>query len=277
MIKPKAIDLESKFKIRQEKEGIVSVLPGGDYCDRQVHFLNPTAVEVLEQCNGEHSVEEITAHIHSLYPEVEAAMIGNDVRECLDSLGELGMLEEESISDQVMGTNYCVRIAGEKDYKRIADYLLPLLEEPKKQSDLEIAYLPVPYVSYYPAVAVRSRQFHSKEIFYLVEEGGKIIAVTSLAAIGMPLKSAQIGLFAVNGANGNGASGEKSIASDLLKTVTEAARKFGFVKLKCGLNNQDGDDGFQDFIQQNEFNLEATLENELGHGKHIYIYTLFFN
>lgn len=275
MIKPKAVPIEYKFRVREEKNGILSILPKGNYMERQVHFLNPSAVEILQQCDGKKTIEEITSYMQKEYPDVESEVIANDVNECLDSLKDLGLLEEGSVQTELTSVNgFCVRIAQEKDFKRISKYLIPFLDEPENRKSLDLSYLPVPYVSYYPAVAIRSRQFHSKEIFYIAENEGEIVGVTSLAAIGMPLRSTQVGLFTVNSDVPGG--GEK-VANDMFDTISEAAHKFGFLKLKCGLNNEDNEMKLKDFISGRGFNIEATLENELGIDRHIYIYTLFLN
>jgi pyrroloquinoline quinone biosynthesis protein D len=51
--------------------------------------LNPSAVEVLELCDGERSVEEIVGVLAARY---EGADLDADVRELVDGMAERGLL-----------------------------------------------------------------------------------------------------------------------------------------------------------------------------------------
>ncbi len=51
--------------------------------------LNPSAVEVLELCDGERSIDEIVAVLAARY---EGADVGDDVRELVDGMAERGLL-----------------------------------------------------------------------------------------------------------------------------------------------------------------------------------------
>ncbi len=51
--------------------------------------LNPTAVQVLELCDGERSVDDIVAVLAARY---EGADVGDDVRELVDGMAERGLL-----------------------------------------------------------------------------------------------------------------------------------------------------------------------------------------
>ena len=51
--------------------------------------LNPTAVEVLELCDGQRSVDEIVGVLNKRY---EGADLDADVRELLDGMAERGLV-----------------------------------------------------------------------------------------------------------------------------------------------------------------------------------------
>jgi pyrroloquinoline quinone biosynthesis protein D len=51
--------------------------------------LNPTAAEVLELCDGEHSLEDIVGVLAARYG---GADLGEDVRELVDGMAERGLL-----------------------------------------------------------------------------------------------------------------------------------------------------------------------------------------
>ena len=51
--------------------------------------LNPTAVEVLELCDGERSVDQIVGVLSTRY---DGAEVGEDVRDLVDGMAERGLL-----------------------------------------------------------------------------------------------------------------------------------------------------------------------------------------
>ena len=51
--------------------------------------LNPTAAEVLELCDGRHSLEEIAGALSARY---EGADVGDDVRQLVDALTQQGLV-----------------------------------------------------------------------------------------------------------------------------------------------------------------------------------------
>jgi pyrroloquinoline quinone biosynthesis protein D len=51
--------------------------------------LNPTAVEVLELCDGESSLDDIVSALVARY---DGADVGNDVRELLDAMAQKGLV-----------------------------------------------------------------------------------------------------------------------------------------------------------------------------------------
>ena len=51
--------------------------------------LNPTAVEVLELCDGEHSMEEIVGVLAARY---DGADVSDDVRGLVDAMTQRGLL-----------------------------------------------------------------------------------------------------------------------------------------------------------------------------------------
>jgi hypothetical protein len=72
--------------ISTSEDGCVISRPGQD----RIHFLNPTAVLILEFCDGEKSVQQIAELVQEAYdlPEPPA----DDVREALEQLKADGLL-----------------------------------------------------------------------------------------------------------------------------------------------------------------------------------------
>jgi hypothetical protein len=76
--------------------GNLDISPADDGCviydpeQDRIHFLNPTAVLILELCNGENSLEQIADLVKQAYGLPEAP--AEDVREALKQLKAEGLL-----------------------------------------------------------------------------------------------------------------------------------------------------------------------------------------
>jgi PqqD family protein of HPr-rel-A system len=62
-----------------------------DHESGQVHFLNPTAAAIFELCDGQHDAAAMTDVIQDAFDLPQSP--GADVRECLASLVEQGLVE----------------------------------------------------------------------------------------------------------------------------------------------------------------------------------------
>jgi len=81
--KPKRI---ADLDISVTEDGCVVSKPGHD----AMHYLNPTAVLVLELCNGQHSPEQIAELVKEAYGLPDAPV--GDVHEALKRLKAEGLL-----------------------------------------------------------------------------------------------------------------------------------------------------------------------------------------
>ena len=64
-----------------------------DAAGRELMVLNPTAVLVFSLCNGVHSPESIGGVLREIHPEVPAAQVAGDVRDCLAAFAANGLIE----------------------------------------------------------------------------------------------------------------------------------------------------------------------------------------
>ena len=74
------------LEISQSDDGCVISRPGQD----RIHFLNPTAVLILELCTGENTPEQIVELVKSVYELSEAPV--DDVYAVLNQLSDAGLL-----------------------------------------------------------------------------------------------------------------------------------------------------------------------------------------
>jgi hypothetical protein len=75
-----------ELEISTSEDGCIVCRPGHD----RIHFLNPTAVLILEFCNGENSLADIVDLVKQAYGLPEAPV--QDVREVLGQLKAEGLL-----------------------------------------------------------------------------------------------------------------------------------------------------------------------------------------
>ena len=80
---PRRVD---DLDISTSEDGCVITRPGQD----SLHFLNPTAVLILEFCDGEKSAEQIVEMVREAYDLPEPP--SDDVREALEQLQAAGLL-----------------------------------------------------------------------------------------------------------------------------------------------------------------------------------------
>ena len=64
-----------------------------DAAGRELMVLNRTAVLVFSLCNGVHRPAGIVAVLQEIYPEISAAQVEADVRECLEAFAVNGLIE----------------------------------------------------------------------------------------------------------------------------------------------------------------------------------------
>jgi hypothetical protein len=78
--------LNSDIEINQVEDGYVIYQQEKD----RVHYLNHTAVVVLESCTGENSVDDIVKIVQDVFELPESP--GKDVHECLESMLKEGIV-----------------------------------------------------------------------------------------------------------------------------------------------------------------------------------------
>ncbi|MBE7558680.1 radical SAM protein [bacterium] len=259
------------FKIRSEHDDVMSVFPLDFDCGRQVHFLNPNATFIYRQCDGKRSVAEIARALMKEYPDLPKEQARRDVEACLFALADLGLVEwKKNGRTPPPKAGLLVRFSDETDFKPISSFLSDCIAEQREGRGLPNWYLPVDVAGYYHPVAVRMRQFHSKEICYVLERAGKLLGVGSLTFVAAPLTSSQIGCLAVRG---DSAAEHRDLSSILLDGLCRAGRHLGLTKLKCSLLGDEPAAPLARFLSEHGFACEAVLRDELGPGGHYSVYS----
>ncbi len=259
---PRASD---DMRFRDEGKGIRSLFPVRNRNIRQVHFLNRTAVQIYELCNGDNSAEDILNVLRSRFPDVDRLTLEQDMKECLYTLRTLELIAWDD-GEQTASKGMTAKVAEERDFKRIASFIASHLES-NGSSSATLAYMPVHHKAYYLPIAIRMRQFHNREIFFLVEQDGEVCAVASIAAMGPPLKSSQISTFLASEAGGVDAP------RLLLDSIFAMMKRIGLIKLKCGVFPSSNGDEFLSFLLGGGFQQEARLAHEMGRDEDIIIYS----
>lgn len=267
----KPVSNEEKFKVRCEHDEVMSLFPLENDEGRQVHFLNPNATFLYRQCNGKRSFEELVHSFQEAYPHLDANQSERDVEDCLHSLAELGVIKWKANGKKTKPrAGLVVRFADERDFRRISYFVAGCIGLRKQGKARDHWYLPVDVQGYYHPVAVRTRQFHSREIHYLLERAGKILGVGSLTFVAPPLSSAQIGCLVVKGKN---KEEDKDLAAILLDGLSHAGQHLCLTKIKCGVFESELHTPFVQLLQNNGYIQEAILKDEMGVGGHINIFS----
>ncbi|MFC1488439.1 PqqD family protein [Thermodesulfobacteriota bacterium] len=76
------------LEVDEFSDGYIVFDPEND----KVHSLNPTAVFILELCNGNHSIEDIVSVTRDMFKLTESPE--EDVQSVLQSFEEQGLLEQ---------------------------------------------------------------------------------------------------------------------------------------------------------------------------------------
>jgi hypothetical protein len=252
--------------LRDEKSGIRSYFPLQNSWNRQVHFMNKTAVQIFELCDGKNDCEDIARILGTSYPGVDQDTLMQDVKECLRTLKSHEFIDWEE--DPNSGdTQAETRLADERDFKKISAFMVRCLSADPKE--LSVSYLPVGSNAYYNPFFIRTRQFHGSEIYFIAEKEGTVAGVASFVPSSYPLKSAQLGCFAVK----ETLDGET--ATGLLQCMSATLKRVGMAKLKCDLIARIDYLRFRDFLLEHRFHVEATLAGETENNEDILIFSLF--
>jgi Fe-coproporphyrin III synthase len=261
----KPIGLKEGFKIRMEHGEVMSIFPLDDAA-RQVHFLNPNGTFIYRQCDGKNSVEQISEKLAEKHPDLDSESARHDVEECLASMARLGVVQWKNNGKvEKPRAGLVVRFAEEEDFERISEFYMKTLIQKRNGRGRDYWYLPVDVAGYFQPIAVRTRQFHGKELHYLLEQGGRILGLASLSFVAPPLTSAQLSSFVVRGRK---REDDADLAGVLMDGMQRAALHLGMTKIKCGFTSKESKSSIYQFMLSQGFCKEARLENELGWGCH---------
>jgi PqqD family protein of HPr-rel-A system len=61
---------------------------------KAIHILNKTSAMIWEYCDGKHSLEMIEKQIRDKFQVSSAQDVKNDIRQTLNQLSELGLIEQ---------------------------------------------------------------------------------------------------------------------------------------------------------------------------------------
>jgi len=254
------------FYLREEYDGISSIASHSGIAPENLYFLNRTATEILKASDGTLSAEDMAAELHRLYPAEKYDELLKDVKDTLYFLGDLGVMELQG-DDRAETTGLNIRLAEDKDVRAIAECVETWAEADEEDGvsfyapygDLEFIYSPR---------ATRSRMVRFQEIFFLMENDGKIVGLISLYLPVTPVSAAVIGILGMN------AEGEQLSALDeIFAFIVERMEPLEVLKLRSHLIS-DFDSNFpSEFIEYHDFFLEATLKDEFGEGVNLEMWT----
>jgi len=250
------------FYFREEHDGISSIASHSGIAPESLYFLNRTATEILKASDGTLSAEDMAAELKQLYPMEKYDELLKDVKDTLYFLGDLGVMELQG-DDRAETTGLNLRLAEDKDVRAIAKCVGEWAEDDiyfyAPPSDLEALYSPR---------VIRSRMVHFQEVFFLMENDGKIVGLISLYLPVTPVAASVIGILGMN------AEGKQLNAIDeIFAFIVERMEPLELLKLRCHLISGFGNEFLSEFIESHVFFLEATLKDEFGKGVDLEMWT----
>lgn len=247
--------------VRQEDEGLFLLYPPSK---PRPHFLNRTAMAVLECCDGEHSLDDLARVLAARFADAPRDTLARDVQRCLHLFQTLGLVDwpERAPENPADG----VRPADEGDFGPISEFITRRAIEPPAPGGFDFTYVAADgdLGQIYRDIALRTRQFHFLEIFFVLRQHGRVQAV---AAVRPSSSLGQVMLFTVLLAERG--PDEEELDRQLIRGVTEHLAKLGMVRIRFSLRAETTSDAQRRFLEAAGFAFEARLLDEYGAGKHV--------
>jgi hypothetical protein len=253
-------------RVRQEDDNLWMIYPP---LKPRPHFLNRTALTVLEACDGSRTLDQLVEALRERFANVPDDRVETDVKRCLHLFRTLGIVAWEPDSVPVAGLDG-VRIAGEPDFRCVAEFIHARMRPDAPQGPFRLNYLSTvgDLERVYQDIAIRTRQFHFVELFFLLASADQVRAVAALR----PSSSlGQTMLFSVllvdDGDDG------VDVARCLIRRTVELAGRLGVVRVKMTLREDTLQSAQRELLEQLDFSYEARLLDELGDGQHVELWS----
>jgi N-acetylglutamate synthase-like GNAT family acetyltransferase len=253
-------------RVRQEDDNLWMVYPA---LKPRPHFLNRTALAVLESCNGTHTVENLVDELRSKFDDAPVERLETDVKRCLHLFRTLGLVDWEPRAAPVE-TADGVRVADERDFGRIAEFIRERTAPEAKQGPFRLNYLSIEGAvdRVYQDIAIRTRQFHFVEIFFVLEHEGKLRAVSALRPSSSVGQTMLFSVLLVDGGDDG-----VDIARRMIRSTVELAANLSVVRVKMTLREEVLQDPQRALLEEIGFSFEARLLDELGDGEHVELWS----
>jgi hypothetical protein len=266
---------------REEKEGYWT-LTSKIHPEVRELIINPTARKILELADGSRTMDEIELDFVNKYPEVPKEKIKTDIFRTLGSFTRLGIVEwegdnpflykyEESLTD-----GYSLSVAQEDSLREIESFIKSTEDFIKSMKDHftiqeEVVFYKNPLIMQgeYSELVLRQKLFAFSEEFFLLRKDSEIKGIISISLPAHPKEfGATIKLVIC----------PEKFLNDLFEYSRDylpylAVRDISKIEF-YETNAEPITDNFKHFLFEKGFKEEASLQDELGFGKNLKIYSL---
>lgn len=180
IMKEKPIFKQSNFSFyRLENGGYISVR-SSNVPRLQELFLNRTSQNILEECNGCNTVEQIIKNISDLYPHVQRQTIANDVVTNLSVLTRYQLIEWKERNPFMK--SLCTTMEGNRKFELLDEGNIRELIAFIRENSSSIKFLNImsKLEPYYDELFLRDVLFNFTEDFFAVRENGEIKGIITL-------------------------------------------------------------------------------------------------
>jgi len=262
---------------RKEKEGYFTIISKIHPEAREL-IINRTAREILDLSNGKRSVEEIKDLLSSRYENIPKEKIIFDVSKTLSVFSRLGIVEwigenpflvkqKEPISD-----GHSLYIAQEDDLRKIEKFIQTAEKSFSGKENFIFYKNPTVTRGEYSELVLRQKLFAFSEEFFLLTKGPEI---EGLLSISVPLYPGEFGAII------------KLLICPkryLPELFDYSKGYFPYLAIKDVTKLKFYESGaepikepLKNFVLEKGFKKEGELKNELGFGKDLIIYSLYYS
>jgi hypothetical protein len=262
--------------LREEEDGLWMVYPPKN---PRPHFLNETAVFLLDRCDGQNDVLALVLQLSRQYPNVPVVRIETDTINCLYFLRTLGLIRwngEKYLQDNTVANDMTeaihFRMAGESDFGRVSVFLQQYFHDLSEDKNRDSFHLMTPADirrGAYEDISIRTRQFHLVENFFCLDKADKLQGVCS---INMAATSPVLASFVVLAVREYVNS--KEIYRDLISKTIFYLKHHKVYRVKIPLIPSSVDEEVRRFLAELGFEYEATLLDELGQDQNLDLWSI---
>jgi hypothetical protein len=266
---------------REEKEGYWTITSKIHPEVREL-IINPTARKILELADGSRTMDEIELDFVNKYPEVPKEKIKTDIFRTLGSFTRLGIVEwegdnpflykyEESLTD-----GYSLSVAQEDSLREIESFIKSTEDFIKSMKDHftiqeEMVFYKNPLIMQgeYSELVLRQKLFAFSEEFFLLRKDSEIKGLMSISLPAHPKEFGAVIKLVIC---------PEKFLNELFKYSRDylpylAVRDISKIEF-YETNTASVNDSFKKFLLEEGFIKEAELQDELGFGKNLEIYSL---